>query len=192
VHRPEFAVPTWDFGDGTPVAAGEAVGHTYAQPGTFTITVRAADTLGNATTKTFTVTVAAPAPAPAGGAGATGSTGGGDATAPTVTLALPRCRRDESKRACALRRRTPAAWRTLRCAVRDAGPSSGIAAVRVAVARRGAARPRYRAAAIAGARWSRKLRLLPAGSYVFSVRARDGAGNVSATASRTVRLRASA
>jgi len=52
--------PTWSFGDGSAPASGSAVAHTFAAPGTYTLTVDAADTLGNATSSTYTLTVAAP------------------------------------------------------------------------------------------------------------------------------------
>jgi PKD domain len=57
--------PTWDFGDGTAAARGATVTHTFARPGRYTITVRAADALANRAARKFTVTVAAPAPVPA-------------------------------------------------------------------------------------------------------------------------------
>jgi len=31
--------PTWDFGDGSPPASGDNVNHTYAEPGTYTVTL---------------------------------------------------------------------------------------------------------------------------------------------------------
>lgn len=53
----------WDFGDGTPkvTTAQRGVGHTYANPGTFTITHKAANACGaQSCTKTAEVTVAPP------------------------------------------------------------------------------------------------------------------------------------
>ncbi|QBX54464.1 PKD domain-containing protein [Nocardioides seonyuensis] len=50
----------WDFGDGQ-TASGASVTHTYANPGTRTVTVTLTDAVGNATTRTRTIDVA-PAP----------------------------------------------------------------------------------------------------------------------------------
>jgi hypothetical protein len=47
---------SWSFGDGS-TATGPQVTHTYAHPGTYTITVTAADKLGNTTTSTYTTTI---------------------------------------------------------------------------------------------------------------------------------------
>jgi hypothetical protein len=124
------AAPKWDFGDGSAPVSGESVDHTYAQPGSYTVTVRSADTLANETTKTFTVAVTAAPPA-----GTPRPAGGGDETKPTVTLRPPRCRRHETKRACARRRHTLRAWRVLHGAAHDASPSSGIARVEIAITR---------------------------------------------------------
>jgi hypothetical protein len=49
--------PAWSFGDGSPVVAGAQVAHAYASPGSYTVTVVAADGLGNTTTRSFTVSV---------------------------------------------------------------------------------------------------------------------------------------
>ena len=183
------AAPTWDFGDGSAPAVGAAVSHTYAQAGTYTITARAADALGNKTTKTFGVTVA-PAAAPAT---APEPPAGSDAAKPTVTLRLPRCGRRDTKRSCARRRHTTAAWRVLRGAVHDPTPSSGIARVEVAITRlrdgRGTAATRFRPASVTGTSWSRRAGRLRRGAYVFRVRAVDRAGNTSATVTRRLRLR---
>lgn len=51
---------TWSFGDAS-TASGASVTHTFANPGTYTVAVTAADTLGNATTQTGAITVL-PAP----------------------------------------------------------------------------------------------------------------------------------
>ena len=115
------AAAKWDFGDGSAPASGESVDHTYAQPGSYTVTVRSATRWPNETTKTFTVAVTAAPPA-----GTPRPAGGGDETKPTVTLRPPRCRRSETKRACARRRHTLRAWRVLHGAAHDASPSSGI------------------------------------------------------------------
>jgi hypothetical protein len=54
---------TWTFGDGSP-GDGNAVSHTYAAPGDYTVTATATDAAGNAVSATRPVTVA-PAAAPA-------------------------------------------------------------------------------------------------------------------------------
>lgn len=90
---------TWDFGDATPLAAGAAAQHAYAQAGSYTVTVRAVDGLGNATTATRELTIAPaeappvdppvgpPVEPPAGGGGG----GGGDPAPPRpAPLARPR------------------------------------------------------------------------------------------------------
>ncbi len=50
--------PSWDFGDGTPAASGGTVAHTFAAPGTFTVTATATDALGNPGASMFSVSVA--------------------------------------------------------------------------------------------------------------------------------------
>ena len=70
----------WSFGDGTS-AVDEAVTHTYTQPGTYTVTISAADTLGNPGITSGTITIS---PAPA-----TGAAGGGGAGAPPASFAPP-------------------------------------------------------------------------------------------------------
>ena len=54
---------TWSFGDGT-TANGTSLSHTYTSAGTYQVTLRSADTLGNITSTIGTITVAA-APPPA-------------------------------------------------------------------------------------------------------------------------------
>lgn len=53
--------PSWSFGDGTSTS-GAQVSHIYAAPGIYTVTVRAQDGLGNATSSTYSITVAPAAP----------------------------------------------------------------------------------------------------------------------------------
>jgi hypothetical protein len=53
--------PTWSFGDGT-TKLGAQTAHTYALPGTYTVTVTATDTAGNATTETYDVVAGPPVP----------------------------------------------------------------------------------------------------------------------------------
>ncbi len=52
----------WSFGDGTS-ASGASVTHTYTAPGTYEVTLRSADTLGNVTSTVDKITIA-PASAP--------------------------------------------------------------------------------------------------------------------------------
>ena len=54
---------SWDFGDGTG-AAGEAVEHSYATPGSYTARVTVADALGNTASAEQAVSVQAPPAAP--------------------------------------------------------------------------------------------------------------------------------
>ncbi len=51
------ASTTWSFGDGTS-GTGGALTHTYAKPGTYTVTVTATDAVGNATSASLQITVA--------------------------------------------------------------------------------------------------------------------------------------
>jgi PKD repeat protein len=48
---------SWNFGDGTAGAAGAAVDHWFARPGTFLVTLTGADLNGASSTATITVTV---------------------------------------------------------------------------------------------------------------------------------------
>ena len=50
---------SWDFGDGRS-ASGTAVSHTYAVPGTYTVTATTTDAVGNATSTSRVIQVAAP------------------------------------------------------------------------------------------------------------------------------------
>ena len=61
---------TWNFSDGTPVATGAKVSHTYAQVGTFVGELRVRDRAGNVSDpRSFAVTVNAPAGTTASGGG---------------------------------------------------------------------------------------------------------------------------
>jgi PKD domain len=62
----EIASTTWSWGDGTPNSSGVRVNHTFAAPGTYRVSLTAADALGNSTTTTRTVLVTAPANTEAG------------------------------------------------------------------------------------------------------------------------------
>ena len=188
--------PKWSFGDGAE-STGSTVTHTFAAAGTYTVTLNAADALGNTTTGTYTIVVLpAPQSPPAPG----------DRQPPKVTLNAPSCPKKLSKKACKRRRVSTSAWQTLSGSVADPAPSSGIASVQVAVyLTRGKrivglshghflkttkvkARKAFVTAKLSGGAWSLKLPKLGAGSYTFLVRASDRAGNISALVSRTVRL----
>jgi hypothetical protein len=72
--------PSWSFGDGT-TGAGLTVSHTYAKAGSYTVTVTAADSAGNAATPvTRQIVVSAPAGPPPPGAPGT----------PTTTIGKPK------------------------------------------------------------------------------------------------------
>jgi PKD domain len=51
---------TWTFGDGSTPASGTNVSHTFVAPGSYHVTVNAADLLGNTTSVSSTVLVSAP------------------------------------------------------------------------------------------------------------------------------------
>jgi len=55
------AQPVWSFGDGSAPVSGASVTHTYAAPGTYTVTLGAADVLGNTASSTHTIVVSAAA-----------------------------------------------------------------------------------------------------------------------------------
>jgi hypothetical protein len=58
--------PSWNFGDGT-TGAGASVSHVYANAGTYTVTLSASDTIGNAAapvSRQIAVTTAPPPPPP--------------------------------------------------------------------------------------------------------------------------------
>jgi hypothetical protein len=85
----------WSFGDGAS-AIDQTVSHTYAQPGTYTVGVTAADILGNPSISTGTITIGSAPPgsgAGANGGGFGGSTGGSGVgpAANTTALTLSRC-----------------------------------------------------------------------------------------------------
>lgn len=78
--------PTWSFGDGSAAVAGATATHTYTNPGVYTITLNAADALGNATAEHYTITVApAPGVPPA------------VVRKPSVTITLPHCAKRGSR-----------------------------------------------------------------------------------------------
>jgi PKD repeat protein len=186
--------PTWSFGDGSSPAGGAQVTHTFATLGVYTVTLASTNVLGLATSTTYRITVTPatvkPPPPP---------------VPPTVTLRTPACPKHLSKRACTRFKTSRAAWQTLTGQVND--PSSANATVQVAVyftsgnrvegllgtrfrrTTRTAARMTFVTAKVTGGRWSLRLPSLRAGKYTILVRARDTAGHVSATISRTVQLR---
>jgi len=51
---------SWNYGDGSPVSTDKALPHTYAAPGTYTITLTAIGALGEYNQSTFTATVVIP------------------------------------------------------------------------------------------------------------------------------------
>lgn len=189
--------PTWSFGDGTPSASGASVTHTFASPGTYTVTLSAADALQNTTTSTYSIAVA---PKPQSG---------GPEILPVlkVTLDGPPCAHKLSRRACGRRRASPSAWRTLSGSATSQTPLGGPLSVQVAVYRtqgrhvyalrggrfrastRARARTSFEAAKVSGAHWSLRLPKLEPGSYTILVRVTDRAGGAPATVSRTVTLR---
>jgi hypothetical protein len=80
----------WSFGDGAS-AIDQTVSHTYTQPGTYTVSVTAADILGNPSTGKGTITIEPAGSAPPGagaggggsGAGASGGSAAGAGAGPT-------------------------------------------------------------------------------------------------------------
>jgi PKD repeat protein len=59
---------TWNFGDGTPVAYGVIVPHTFANAGTFAVTLHTVDSLGDVATASVPVLVVNPLSVKIGGA----------------------------------------------------------------------------------------------------------------------------
>jgi PKD domain len=189
--------PTWSFGDGSAPVAGAAVTHTFTAPGVYTVTLGAADTLGNATSATYGITVTP----------ASASTGPPPPSRPVVTLHVPACPKKLSKKACKRFQTSRAAWQTLTGQVTDPAPSSAIASVQVAVyltsgtrieglsgkrfrkTTKAKARAKFVTAKVSGTHWSLRLPKLKPGTYTILVRATDRAGRVSATIVKTVRLR---
>ena len=190
--------PTWSFGDGSAPAGGATATHTFSAPGVYTISLGAADALGNAAgTTTYTITVKP--------AAITGSPA--DTQPPTVTLNLPKCAKKLSKKACKRRRASRSAWQTLAGAVTDPTPSSGIASVQVAIyltsgkriedligkrfrkTTSAKARKTFTAANVSGASWSLHLPKLKPGRYTILIRATDRAGHLSATVTKTLQLK---
>ena len=55
---------SWDFGDGSPAESARRPMHTYAEPGTYTVTLTAQNTVGAAATVTQNITVSPTPPAP--------------------------------------------------------------------------------------------------------------------------------
>jgi hypothetical protein len=182
--------PTWNFGDETPTVAGGNATHTFATPGSYTVTLTAADTFGNATSSTHTVVVQPVA----------------DTQPPKVTISLPACSKKLSKSKCKRHQAQRIAWQTLTGRVTDPAPSSGIASVQVAIYRtsgktveglsgkhfkkttKSKARKAFVSAKVSGTHWSLRLPTLKAGSYTILVRAKDRAGHV-ATITKSVKLK---
>jgi hypothetical protein len=80
---------TWNFGDGGS-GGGEAVYHTYTQPGNYTATVRVEDTGGRTATATVEISVGAPRSGQGGGAAPPPPPSGGDVAGEIETRPLVR------------------------------------------------------------------------------------------------------
>jgi len=189
------AQPTWSFGDGAS-SAGAAVTHTFAAPGTYTITLQAADALGNSTSSQYTIAV---------GAGpALGPPPPSLVLPPRVTISLPACGRRLSKKACARLRSSIGAWQTLRGTVLapagmrlvqvDVSRASGsryevLAGGRFRRTTKARARATFVRAKVTGTVWTLRLPKLRPGRYTIVVQATDEAGRRSAAVSRTLLLR---
>ncbi len=169
--------PSWDFGDGATASGGE-VAHSWAAPGDYTVTLRAADTFGNATERRFTVHVsegpAAPAPAaPAQPAPA----------APRVTLKPPKCPRSLSRAACKRFLIKPATWKKV------GGTASDAPGVTVTVKRKGS-KTRTVKVSVRSGKWTARLSGLKAGgTTTISARAIAADGTRSKAAARKLKLR---
>jgi hypothetical protein len=188
--------PTWSFGDGSGPVAGATVTHTFTAPGVYTVTLGAADALGNAASATYGVTVT---PASLSGPPP-------PSRRPVVTLHVPACPKKLSKKACKRFQASRAAWQTLTGRVTDPAPSSAIASVQVAVyltsggrieglsgkrfrkTTKVKARATFVRAKVSGTRWSLRLPKLKPGTYTILVRAIDRAGRISATIVKTLQL----
>jgi plastocyanin len=71
----------WTWGDNTGGGTGDAVTHTFTQPGTYEVTLTVADAAGNTATAKKAITVSA-APQPGGGTTTPPPSGGGGTTPP--------------------------------------------------------------------------------------------------------------
>jgi plastocyanin len=84
----------WTWGDNTGGGSGDAVTHTYTQPGTYEVALTVADAAGNAATAKRTVTVTAGAggttPPAGGGVGTPPAGGPASPAAPSLALSAPR------------------------------------------------------------------------------------------------------
>ncbi len=70
---------SWSFGDGTPVATGQTASHVYAAPGTYTVTLTVADSVGQIASVSHSVTISG------GGTGGGGGTFRGPRKGPVVS-----------------------------------------------------------------------------------------------------------
>ena len=169
---------SWDFGDGSQ-ASGSSVSHVFDEPGAKTVTITAADAVGNSVTRTQVIAVA-PATVPV------------DRTPPVVTgLSFSHARFRVAKHATAqiasarTRRQVNAPIGTsLRLTVSER--ATLVIRIRQRIGRRSAARgtlvragtgPGATTIAFSG-RIGRDA--LAPGSYIAAISAIDGAGNVSA------------
>jgi plastocyanin len=95
---------TWTWGDNTASANGDAVSHTYTQPGTYEVALTVTDKAGNTATARKAITVTAPAtgggPSPAPPTPPTPPAGDDDedeAEPPSIELEAPRSARARAK-----------------------------------------------------------------------------------------------
>jgi hypothetical protein len=189
------AAPSWTFGDGT-AATGAAVTHAYAAPGTYAVTVRAHDALGNERAENGTVTITAPAaPTPPGPVPPPVLTTK-DTIKPTVTLTLPGCAQRLAHGACTLTGKVADnAAGTLRvelgAVLKGKAKAKKVLALVASKLRQmtpAAAARSYVAAKVKAGTWTLKLPKLRKGTWTIRVRAIDAAGNVSRVVTRSVRL----
>jgi PKD domain len=184
--------PTWSFGDGSATVSGASVTHTFATPGVYTITLSAADALGNAASTTRTITVTGVFSSPPS-----------HLTRPTVTVAPPACPKKLSKKACKRYLTSTRAWRSLSGKVTaPAGPASvqvivyltrgktieALTGKRFHKTTKAKALKDFISARVNGVRWSLTLPKLKPGSYTIMVRASDRAKDISATVTKTIKL----
>ena len=81
----------WTWGDNTAGASGDAVTHTFTQPGTYEVALTVADAAGNAATARQAITVAAVTAPPGGGTTPPGGGGTAEpAEEPSLELYAPR------------------------------------------------------------------------------------------------------
>jgi PKD repeat protein len=91
----------WTWGDGAGTASGDAVTHTYTQPGTYEVALTVTDAAGNTATARKTITVTAMGgqtnPPPPGGGGTTPPPVTEPTEPPSLDLGAPRSARARAK-----------------------------------------------------------------------------------------------